>query len=221
MVHAAATLKRFGADWFDLMFDSKLRRFIDPPLNQAGKLIATKGIGADQVTLAGAGLGLLAAVVIACGWPLLGLILFLGGRLFDGLDGAVARQTKTTNRGGYLDIVLDFAVYAAIPLAFAVHNPSQNAVAAAVLLASFMLNGAAFLAFALMAERLKIETDAQGHKSLYYLGGLAEGGETIIVFTAMCLMPTWFAGLALVFAGLCLISGAARIVLAWRLLGSS
>ncbi len=204
-----------------LMFDANLRRFIDPPLNQAGKRIAAKGIGADQVTLAGAALGLSAAVAIAIGWSVVGLILFLAGRLLDGLDGAVARQTKSTNRGGYLDIVLDFAVYAAIPLAFAIQAPLQNAVAAAVLLASFLLNGAAFLAFALMAERLKIETEAQGHKSLYYLGGLAEGTETIIVFTAMCLLPTWFVGLAFGFAGLCLISGAARIVLAWRLLGDT
>ncbi len=200
------------------MFDASLRRHIDPPLDHAARTLARAGIGADQVTIAGAALGLAAALAIALGAPLVGLALFLGGRLLDGLDGAVARQTKPTNRGAYLDIVLDFAVYAAIPLAFAVHDPSLNALAAATLLASFLLNGAAFLAFALMAERKKLETHAQGHKSLYYVSGLAEGTETIVVFAVMCLWPGSFAALAFGFAALCVVSGAARIALAWRLL---
>lgn len=202
-----------------LMFDANLRRYIDPSLNRIARDLAQAGIHADQITMAGAVSGLCAATAIALNAPLAGLALFLVGRLFDGLDGAVARYTKPTNLGAYLDIVLDFAVYASIPLAFAISHPQQNAVAAAVLLASFLLNGTAFLGFALMAEKLHLETHAQGQKSLYYLGGLAEGGETILCFALMCLLPGWFAVIALSFAVLCVVSGAARIVLAWRLLG--
>lgn len=203
------------------MFDAKLRRYIDPSLNRIARDVAQAGISADHVTLAGALVGLIAAIAIALGAPLAGLALFLAGRVLDGLDGAVARQTKPTNLGAYLDIVLDFAVYGAIPLGFAFHNPSQHAVAAAVLLASFLLNGAAFLGFALMAEKLHLETQAQGYKSLYYLGGLAEGAETIMCFTLMCLLPGWFSVIALSFAAFCIVSGVARIVLAWRLLDGS
>ena len=52
------------------------------------------------------------------------LLLFILNRLFDGLDGAVARATRRTDRGGFLDIVFDFAVYGAVPLAFALREPA-------------------------------------------------------------------------------------------------
>lgn len=200
------------------MLDARIRPLIDPPLDWLARRIAAAGIGADAITVAGAGLGVLAALAIAVGAMLGGLVLFLVGRLLDGLDGAVARQTAPTNRGGFLDIALDFIVYAAIPLAFAVHAPAANALAAACLLGGFLINGSAFLAFAVLAERLRLETQAQGLKSLYYIAGLAEGGETILAFTAFCLCPGWFAPLAFAFAALCLVSGLARIVMAWRLL---
>ena len=203
------------------MLDARLRRLIDPPLEAAARRIAAAGVGADQITIAGAGLGVAAAFAIAGGLFLIGLALFLAGRILDGLDGAVARQSKPTARGAFLDIGLDFVVYAAFPLVFAIHDPAANALAAAALLAGFLVNGTAFLAFAVMAGRLQIETDAQGRKSLYYLGGLAEGGETIAVFAACCLWPDWFAPLAFAFAALCLVSGAGRIVTAWRLLSGA
>jgi phosphatidylglycerophosphate synthase len=198
------------------MLDGRVRRHIDPPLNAAARRIAGAGITADQLTLAGCGFGLAAAIAIANGAVAIALALFLAGRILDGLDGAVARQTQPTNRGAFLDIVLDFAVYAAIPLAFAVLDPVRNALAAAALLAAFLVNGATFLAFALMAERLKLTTDAQGKKSIYYLAGLAGGTETIIVFVAFCLVPTWFPLLAVAFAALCFVSAGARIWIAWR-----
>jgi phosphatidylglycerophosphate synthase len=202
------------------MFDASVRRFIDLPLDAAARRLAAVGIGADQLTIAGAGFGIAAAVAIAAGVEIFGLGLFLAGRLLDGLDGAVARQTEPTDRGGFLDIALDFVVYAAIPLAFALRDPAANALAASCLLAGFLVNGAAFFAFAVMAARLKLETSTQGRKSLHYLSGLAEGSETIAFFAAFCIRPDWFAGLAYGFAALCLVSAVARIALAWRLLSA-
>ena len=201
------------------MIDAAIRRHIDPPLDAAGRWLARRGVGADTVTIGGFVLGLAAAVAIAMGAVSLGLLLILTNRLADGLDGAVARATKRTDRGGFLDIVLDFAFYAAVPLGFAVLDPARNALPAAVLLASFYANGAAFFAFALMAERRRLTTTAQGVKSLYYLAGLAEGTETVIAFMAFCLYPSAFPILALVFAVLCAASATARVVLGWRTLG--
>ena len=198
------------------MFDSQVRALIDPPLNAIAHRLAAAGVSADQLTITGALLGLASAIAIATDHMIAALVLFVAGRGLDGLDGAVARQTQPTNRGGFLDIVLDFVVYAAIPLAFAVRDPVANALPAATLIASFLVNGAAFLAFALMAERLKLETRAQGLKSMFYLAGLAEGTETIVVFIAFCLFPGWFAALAYAFAALCFVSGAARIAIAWQ-----
>ena len=46
------------------------------------------------------------------------LTLWLLGRVIDGLDGAVARrQGRPSDLGGYLDIMLDFIVYALVPIA--------------------------------------------------------------------------------------------------------
>ena len=87
---------------------------------------------------------------------------------------------------------------------------------AAVLLFAFLANGSAFLAFAATAERLGLSTQAQGAKSLYYVAGLAEGAETILVFALFCLLPDWFGPLAYGFAALCLLSAGARIALAAR-----
>lgn len=200
------------------MLDARIRPWIDGPLNRMGQRLARRGISANQVTAAALGLGLVAAALIAGGYPgALALVPLLASRLADGLDGAVARATRKTDFGGLLDIVGDFAFYAAIPLAFALRD-GANAPAAAFLLASFYINGASFLGFAIMAEKRGIETRAQGEKSLYYSAGLLEGSETIVFFVALCLWPGAFATLAMIFGLLCLFTTAARLVLAWRLL---
>lgn len=201
------------------MLDSRLRPLIDVPLARMAALLVARGITADQVTLAAFAAGMAAALAIALGAPLAGLALILAGRLGDGLDGAVARLTRKTDRGGYLDIVLDFVFYAAVPLAFAVAAPAVNALPAALLLASFLANGSAFLAFAIMAEKRGLHTVAQGEKSLFYAMGVVEGAETIAFFCLFCLLPTWFPWLAAVMAVACLVSATARIVAAYRALG--
>ncbi|WP_269583366.1 CDP-alcohol phosphatidyltransferase family protein [Roseibium sp. Sym1] len=195
------------------MFDARLRPLIDPPLNRAGLILARAGVGANTVTLVGFVLGLGAALAIALGHSLPGLVLIALNRLADGLDGAVARASRKTDLGGYLDITLDFFFYSAIPLAFAVQNPEANALAAAALLASFYANGSAFLAFAIMAEKNRLTTAAQGSKSLYYIGGLAEGTETIALFLLMALLPGWFPVLAWGFAAVCFVSAGARVLI--------
>lgn len=196
------------------MFDARLRPLIDPPLNAAGRAIAARGLTADHVTFVGLGFGLAAAAAAACGWFVLALSLIALNRIADGLDGAVARAAGGTPFGGFFDLVADFLTYGAIPLAFAVAAPEPNALAAAFLLFGFLANGAAFLAFSATAEATGMKTEAQGRKSLYYVAGLMEGGETIAFFVLICLLPEWFPALACVFSGLCLVSAAARVMLA-------
>ncbi len=194
------------------MFDARLRPLIDPPLARLAGALARAGVSADAVTLLGFAIGLAGAAAIVAGWFAAAFAFVAVNRLADGLDGALARIRGLTDRGGYLDIVLDFAFYGAIPLAFALHDPATNALAAAALLASFYVNGAAFLAFAVMAEKRGLTTKAQGVKSLYYVAGLAEGAETVAVFLAMCAAPGWFPALAFGFATICAASALARIV---------
>jgi phosphatidylglycerophosphate synthase len=195
------------------MLDGIMRRLVGPGLDRIGGRLAAAGVRADQLTLAGAGAALAMGAAIAAD-AFMSALIFLGlSRLADGLDGAVARRNGLTDFGGYLDIVCDFIFYGALPLAFALHDPA-HALPAAVLLASFYLNGASFLGFAILAERRGLKTDIRGAKSLYFTTGLAEGSETIAVFVAMLLWPGWFPVLAYGFAGLCLITFVARVRLA-------
>ena len=199
------------------MLDGMMRRVIDPPLNRMGRGLARFGISADQVTLVGLILGLVAAFLIAVGATWLALLPLLLGRLADGLDGAVARATRMTDFGGYFDIAADFLFYGAIPLAFVILDPGANGVAGAFLLFTFYVNGTSFLGYAILAERRKLATTSRGAKSLYFTGGLLEGTETIAFFVALCLFPQWFAPMAWVFGALCLVTATSRVLLARRM----
>ena len=193
------------------MLDASARRLIDPPLNAAGRWLAARGITPNGVTLIGLGIGLIAAAMIAGGAPTLALLPLLLSRIADGLDGAVARASRKTDYGGYLDIACDFLFYGAVPLAFVFLDPAANAVAGAFLIASFYFNGTSFLGFAIMAEKRKMETSAQGSKSLYFSNGLLEGTETIVFFVLLCLFPQHFAPLAWIFGALCYLTAALRL----------
>lgn len=198
------------------MLDGIARRRIDPVLTAIAARLHAAGISANAVTFAGLGIGLAAAALIALGWLWTALSLILLSRLCDGLDGAVAQRAGKTDLGGYLDIVLDFAFYGAIPLGFAVLDPAANALPAAALLFAFYVNGGSFLAYAVMAERRGITTAARGQKSLFFTTGLAEATETLAVFVAFCLFPAWFAVIAYGFAALTGYTALSRIVQAAR-----
>ena len=178
------------------MFDARIRPIIDPPLNAAGEWLAVRGITADFVTIAGFVLGMAGALAIYMGDPTFALALIIVSRFADGLDGAVARASTKTDLGGFLDISLDFIFYGAVPLAF----------------------GTTFLTFSIMMERRKIETTAQGQKSLYYMSGLVEGFETIIALIALCIFPQYFTEISYTYAALCYLSAFGRILLAWQIL---
>jgi phosphatidylglycerophosphate synthase len=200
------------------MLDARLRRLIDPPLERLAGPLAARGLSANAVTLIGFALGLCAMAAIALQLYLLGLGLLLVNRLCDGLDGALARRRGLSDLGGFLDIVLDFIVYSGVPFAFALADPARNSLPAAFLIFSFVGTGTSFLAFAIMAAKRGLATDLRGRKSLYYLGGLTEGTETLLAFVLACLLPGWFPAVAYVFGGLCWLTTATRITVAWQTL---
>ena len=199
------------------MLDTLMRPVINRPLNAAGAALAQRGISANTVTLAGLGIGVLAAVSIVFESFALAFSLIVANRIIDGLDGAVARATSPSDSGGYLDIVADYVFYSAVPLAFALADPAANAVPAAALLAAFCLTCASFLAFATIAAKRGIETEAHGRKSFFYSTGLVEGTETIAFFLIMVALPAWFPLLAWLFAGLCVLTAVQRTAVALKL----
>jgi phosphatidylglycerophosphate synthase len=198
------------------VLDRAIQQILKPVLSRIACGLVRAGIGADALTFIGFAIGMAAAVAIVLQHFMTGLVLLLLSRLLDGLDGAVARLTQPTDRGGFLDITLDFLFYAAIPLAFAVAAPAQNALPAAVLLASFMGTASSFLAFAIVAAKRELASTEFPDKSFYFLGGLTEATETIAAFVAMCLWPQWFAPIAYGFAALCAITTALRIGWGWQ-----
>ncbi len=197
------------------MLDARLRPLINLPLNAAGRWLARYKVEANAVSLGGVLVGVAAAAAIANGAFLAGLLLILCNRLLDGLDGAVARATRLTDFGGYLDIVGDFVFYVAIPVGFAFASPA-NQIPALLLVASFALTGASFLAFAALAAKRGLESAAHGPKSFFYNTGIAEGAETILVFVLMTLLPAHFATVAIVYTLLCLLTVLQRTYAAWN-----
>ncbi len=193
------------------MLDKAIQRALRPAMAWAARGLVHLGVGANAISVTGFAIGMAAAGAIALQQYLPGLALLLLSRLCDGLDGAVARATQPTDRGGFLDITLDFLFYAAIPLGFAVADPAANALPAAVLLAAFIGTGSSFLAFAAVAEKRQLQSVAFPDKSFYFLGGLTEATETIVAFAAMCLWPQWFPQIAYGFAVLCGITTVLRI----------
>ncbi|WP_445946655.1 CDP-alcohol phosphatidyltransferase family protein [Shewanella sp.] len=194
------------------MLDRFITPILKPLLAPVVLLLDKKNVQPDQLTLVGFGLGILAVPLLALEFWYSALFFIALNRIIDGLDGALARHQKhTSDAGGYLDICLDFLFYAAIVLGFALANPNENALAAAVLLTVFIGTGSSFLAFAIPAQKLNLPRPQFANKSFYFLNGLTEGTETIAFFVAFCLWPAYFPQLAYSFALLAAITIFTRI----------
>ncbi|MBN2741659.1 MAG: CDP-alcohol phosphatidyltransferase family protein [Rhodobacteraceae bacterium] len=198
------------------MIDATLLPLQRAMLRSPAAALATRGVRADQVTVTGFGIGLMAILALALQAYWLALVLILLNRLADGLDGAIARINGPTDRGAFLDIALDFVFYALVPVGFALADPARNALAASVLIAAFVGTGSSFLAFASIAAKRKMSAKSYPSKGIYYLGGLTEGAETIIFFAAICLFPAAFPLLAYLFALACVLTTISRWLMGWR-----
>lgn len=198
------------------MLDKWTAPLTQPPLRKLASGLMRRGISANQVTITGFLSGMVAIPLLAQEYYFLALLAIVTNRILDGLDGALARMTSPSDAGGFLDITLDFIFYAGVVLGFALAIPEKNALAACTLIFSFMGTGASFLAYAVMAERHQLKPPHHQHKSLYYLGGLAEGTETIILFVLCCLLPDHFVQLAYGFSAICVWTAVLRIWWGYR-----
>ena len=187
---------------------------MDRLLNPIGRVLAARGVTANHVTIIGVLCGLAAAVCVAFQLFDIAFWLILLNRVADGLDGAVARASAPTDFGGYLDIICDFVFYSAIPFAFATAQ-SENALASAFLIFSFIGTASSFLAFAILAEKHNISSEIRGKKTFFYLGGLTEGAETILLLLAMVTWPSYFIFMAFGFGLLCWVTTITRVYAAY------
>ena len=202
------------------MFDARIRRAVTPSLDRLSAILAHFGLTANALTVSGFLFGCGAWAALAFRQYSLALVFIGCNRVADGLDGPLARRLGPTDLGGYLDIVLDFFFYAGVPFFFAVGRP-EFALPAAFLVFSFVGTGSSFLAFSVIAAKRGIITETHGPKTIYYLGGLAEGAETIVAFVLICLFPDHFPWIAWLFGGLCWLTTLTRMTAAVQTFRSS
>lgn len=200
------------------MLDRWALPLIKKPLHVCAEIAATFNLNANQVTVFGFFIGMMTLPALAFQQFDLALILILLNRISDGIDGELARLTKPTDQGAFLDIVLDFIFYSAVIFGFALANPDQNALVAAALIFAFIGTGSSFLAFSVIAERRQIKSVTYPNKGIYYMAGLAEGTETVGFFVFICLWPEYFVAAAWVFAAICYLTTAFRVWAGYRTL---
>ena len=173
-------------------------------INQTGEKFAKAGISANVISISGFIIGLLAINFLAMNMYFWALVCILVNRVFDALDGAVARATKINDFGVFLDACLDYAFYAGVIFGFALANPYQNAVAASFLLFAFTASACAMLAYSVVAYKNRPSQKLDLDQSPFYLGGLAQGFETLVALVVLCIVPNWFLQIAVILGCWCL-----------------
>ena len=204
------------AVWCGSVLDAPVRARLATPLSWVARRAVAAGLGPGAITAAGLVVGVGACVAAALAiWPL-ALGLWLGNRVLDGLDGAVARERGAgSDLGGFLDFLADFVVYGGFVVAVAVAVPGAR-VACAALLAAYLLNNVALLSFASLVEKRALAFGDE--RSLRFTPGLTEGTETVIAYVAFCLVPEHAAVVAWVFCAMVLFTVGQRVLMAFRTL---
>lgn len=184
-------------------------------INSIAKKLIKIGVSANFITILGFMIGIFAINFLSLERYGYALLCILINRVFDALDGAIARNTKVTDFGVFLDATLDYVFYAGVIFGFALANPFQNAVAAAFLLFAFASAACAMLAYAVIAYKNNSTQKLELEQSPFYLGGLAQGFETLIALVVLCIIPGWFLQIAIVLGILCLVKAFSIMVTAY------
>ena len=174
-----------------------------------------------HLSLISLGMGVASAIALAGQAYGLGFILWFLNRLFDGLDGTLARsQGQKSDFGGYLDILIDFVVYALIPIGLVLGQPSEAAwLSLAMMLGVFYVNAASWMYLAAILEKRQYSQTGQ-MTSVTMPAGLIGGTETIILYTFFMLFPSFFIPLFYLMTFLVVITIAQRIHWAYHHLSS-
>jgi len=200
------------------MFDDLLRDLKDRVLAPVARAIGGR-VSPLAISLIGFGAGLAAVPFLLRRQYGAALACWLANRILDGLDGTLARvQGRSSDLGAYLDLLLDFVVYAALPIALALGQPSPLLlVALGFLLGTFYLNAASWMYLAAILERRGRGATATGERTQVTMPpGLVAGTETILFYAAFMLWPPQAAPLFVVMTGLVLVGVVQRVLWAHR-----
>lgn len=199
------------------MFDAPLRRFKD----QVGTPLARRmsGISPTLISILGLAIGLFATYAAYKQQYLWALMLWLLNRILDGLDGLIARlHQRQSDFGGYVDILTDFIIYAALPIGLVAGSPSnERYLALAFLLASFYVNSASWMYLSAILEK-RAAHSAETQTTIVMPAGIIGGFETIIAYGIFLLFPVYITALFSIFATLVFITILQRLIWAKRTL---
>jgi phosphatidylglycerophosphate synthase len=200
------------------MVDRYLRSSKDLILDAVSKRLPR--ISPTAVTFTAFAVGLVACVATWRGYYLWGLGFWLANRILDGLDGSLARHyAKQTDLGGYLDIMLDFVIYAVLPLSLVLsHSTQAGFTALAILLISFYINAGSWMYLSAILEKRTHVRQQLSLTSVVMPRGLIEGAETIVFYCLFLLFPQQLVWLFILMAVLVLITAGQRVLWATRTL---
>ncbi len=203
------------------MFDERMRSLKDTAINPLARPFLR--IPPWVFSVVGLLMGGLTAVFLTQQQYLLGLLFWGLNRLFDGLDGAVARLSgQASDFGGYLDIIFDFVVYAIIPIALVLGQGGGDedtlTLALIFLLSTYYVNSASWMYLAAILEKRE-QGNADRLTSITMPAGLVGGTETIVFYTAFILFPSYLVFLFGLMGLLIVVTIGQRMVWAARHLG--
>lgn len=189
------------------MLDGTVARLSAGLMARAGRTMPAR-VTANHVTVVGFIAGIAAAALIAVDLAPVGLAFLVFARIADGLDGAVARLRGPTALGAFLDTALDLIAYAALPVAFAIRDPS-NALAAGFVLFCFASMMMVELGFRFVVRNgTTLPPPFLGHT------------ETFIAFALACAYPPAFALVAYIYGAACFVAMGVRVAGAVTHLGA-
>lgn len=199
------------------MFDERFRRRFQPLAAPVVARMARSGVTPNAVTAATFVVALAAAAVVASGYAVAGVLLWLGSRIGDGLDGALARVTGQQSAfGGYFDITADMAAYSVMVLAFAWIHPA-HAMAWGFVLAGYVVVITTTLALSDAAHAAGRRASATD-RTFQFTPGLTEAGETNVIYAVWALFPAQLDWTIWLWVVALWLTAAQRTSLAWRLL---
>ncbi len=200
------------------MFDKHLRPLKDRVLRSTANKIA--GIlNPNQITLISFSLGLLSCYFIFSGQMNLALLFWILNRITDGLDGTVARvSNRQSNWGGYLDLMLDFIIYAAIPISLTIvyNTGALSYPALSLMLAVFYINSASWMYLSALQGSSETNNKKDNLTSIPMPTGLVEGSETVFFYILFYLFPLSLPPLFFIVSGLTVIGIIQRFVWGYR-----
>lgn len=200
------------------MFDRYLRHIKDACLAPFARALGPAA-SPIAITAIGCVAGVASAGAAAVGATNTALVLWVINRVLDGLDGIHARMHgRATAFGAYLDIVLDFIVYAAIPIALAANSGTREiAFAALLLVGSFYVNAASWMYLAAILEQRCEGAASRGEVTAVTMpAGVIGGTETVAFYTAFFIWPAYQRALFYAMAALVCLNVFVRIVWAKR-----